>query len=61
MPLLKYFVTVGTILTVGLYALSTYLEPTSRETGARVAVAPTTATLLYFAPKPSDPIKISKR
>jgi hypothetical protein len=61
MPLLKYFLTVGTILTAGLLALSAYLEPTSRESAARVAVAPTTASLLSFAPKPPDPVKLSKR
>ncbi len=27
MPLLKYFIVVGTVLTFGLFALSTYLEP----------------------------------
>ena len=61
MPLLKYFLTVGTILTAGLYALSAYLEPDLRETAAKVAVAPTAASLLYFAPKPPDAVKTSKR
>ena len=61
MPLFKYFLTVGTVPTAGLLLLSSYLEPASPESGARVAVAPTTASLLYFAAKPSDPVKISKR
>jgi hypothetical protein len=51
MPLLRYFITVGTILTVGLFALSSYLEPLASEAGARVSVAPTTASLLYFGPQ----------
>ena len=50
MPLFRYFITVGTVLTVGLFALSAYLEPASMVAGARVSVAPTTATLLSFAP-----------
>jgi hypothetical protein len=61
MPLLKYFLTVGSILTAGLLALSAYLEPASRETAAKVAVAPTTASLLSFAAKASDPAKMTKR
>jgi hypothetical protein len=50
MPLFRYFITVGTILTVGLFALSAYLEPVSSDAGARVSVAPTTASLLAFGP-----------
>ena len=45
-------ITVGTILTVGLFALSSYLEPVASDAGARVSVVPTTASLLYFAPQP---------
>jgi hypothetical protein len=52
MPLLRYFITVGIILTVGLFALSSYLEPVASDAGARVSVVPTTASLLYFAPQP---------
>ena len=52
MPLLRYFLAVGTILTCGLFALNAYLEPVSSDAAARVSVAPTTATLLYFAPSP---------
>ena len=55
MPLFRYFITVGTVLTVGLFALSAYLEPVSSDAGARVSVAPTTATLLPFAPSPKKP------
>ncbi len=52
MPLLKYFLTVGTILTFGLIALNAYLEPVSSDAAARVSVVPTTASLLAFAPSP---------
>jgi hypothetical protein len=52
MPLLRYFLTVGVILTFGLFALNAYLEPVSSDAGARVSVVPTTASLLYFAPSP---------
>ncbi len=55
MPLFRYFITVGTVLTVGLFALSAYLEPVSSDASARVSVAPTTATLLSFAPSPKKP------
>jgi len=48
MPLLRYFVTVGAVLIIGLYALSAYLEPAASVASARVSVAPTTASLLYF-------------
>ena len=33
MPLFKYFVIVGTILIIGLFALSAYLEPVASELG----------------------------
>jgi hypothetical protein len=56
MPLLKYFLAVGTALTVGLFVLSAYLEPTPADTAAKVSAAPTTASVLYFA----APIKKSK-
>jgi hypothetical protein len=52
MPLFRYFVTVGTILTASLFAISAYLEPISLDAGARVSVAPTTASLIYLAPSP---------
>jgi hypothetical protein len=52
MPLLRYFLTVGTILTFGLFALNAYLEPVSSDAAARVSVVPTTTSLLYFAPSP---------
>jgi hypothetical protein len=54
MPLLRYFLTVGTILTCGLFILHAYLEPVS-DAAARVSVTPTTATLLVFAPAPKKP------
>ena len=50
MPLFKYFLTVGTILLSGLFALSEYLEPVSSDAAARVSVAPTTASVVYLAP-----------
>jgi hypothetical protein len=49
MPLFKYFVAVGAFLTLGLFALSAYLEPSSTDAAARVSVTPTTASL-YVAP-----------
>ena len=52
MPLLKYFLIVGTILTGGLFALSAYLEPQTLGSAARVSVTPTTASLLAIAPVP---------
>jgi hypothetical protein len=50
MPLLKYFLIVGTILTAGLFALSAYFEPQASATGAHVSVTPTTASLVAIAP-----------
>jgi hypothetical protein len=47
MPLFRYFVTVGALLTLGLFALSAYLEPTSSDAAARVSVSPTTTSLVY--------------
>ena len=47
MPLLRYLVTVGALLTLGLFALSAYLEPTSTDAAARVSVSPTTASVVY--------------
>jgi hypothetical protein len=58
MPLLKYFIAVGAALTVGLLTLSAYLEPVASEAGARVSVAPTTASLVAFAPSAVKPIQI---
>jgi hypothetical protein len=60
MPLLKYFLTVGAALTVGLFVLSAYLEPTPADTAAKVSAAPTTASVLYFAAPAAAPIKKSK-
>jgi len=50
MPLARYFLTVGAVLTVGLFLLNAYLEPASSRAAARVSVAPTTASLMYLAP-----------
>jgi hypothetical protein len=55
MPLFKYFVTVGAFLTLSLFALSAYLEPTSTAAGARVSVTPTTASLVVVGPAQSKP------
>jgi hypothetical protein len=52
MPLLKYFLAVGTVLTFGLFALSAYLEPVPVQGPVRLSVAPTTATLVPLAPTP---------
>jgi hypothetical protein len=57
MPLLKYFITVGTVLTLGLFAINAYLEPTPSGHAARVAVTPTGAALLHFAPAVVAPQK----
>jgi hypothetical protein len=50
MPLFKYFVTVGAVLTLGLFALNAYLDPGSNDGAARVSVTPTTASLVLIAP-----------
>jgi hypothetical protein len=55
MPLFRYFITVGTVLIVGLIALNAYLEPVSSDAGARVSVSPTTASLFNLAPSPKKP------
>jgi hypothetical protein len=55
MPLFKYFVTVGAFLTVGLFALSAYLEPNSKDAAARVSVTPSTASLVLIGPAQSKP------
>jgi hypothetical protein len=55
MPLFKYFVTVGAFLTLGLFALSAYLEPNSTDAAARVSVTPTTASLVLIGPAQSKP------
>ena len=51
MPLFRYFLTVGALLSLGLLALSAYLEPASRDAAARVSVTPTTASLAHIAPR----------
>jgi hypothetical protein len=57
MLILRYFITVGIALTLGLFALGNYLEPAASTAGARVAVAPTTASLVHFAPSPTKPVQ----
>jgi hypothetical protein len=52
MPVLKYFVAVGTVLTFGLFALNAYLEPVPANAPVRVSITPTTASLLFLAPAP---------
>jgi hypothetical protein len=56
MPLARYFLTVGTALTAGLFLLNAYLEPASSGAAARVSVAPTTTSLLYL-PLPTQKTK----
>jgi hypothetical protein len=51
MLILKYFLTVGTVLTIGLFLLSAHME--SGKTTSRPQ-APTTATLAV-APPPAKP------
>jgi hypothetical protein len=58
MPLLRYFITVGAVLTIGLLWLSSYLEPVASEAGARVSVTPTTASLIALAPALPKPTQI---
>src|SRR5437763_4505308 len=55
MPLLRYFLVVGTILIAALLAASAYLESQVPQTAARVAVNPTTASL-YIPPAPANPV-----
>jgi len=54
MPLLRYFLIVGAILTCGLFALSTYLEPVASDK-ARASVARSNTALLVFAPAEKPP------
>ena len=59
MPLLQYFITIGAVLTAGLFALSAYLDPAASEARARVSVAPTTASLIALAPALPKPTQIT--
>jgi hypothetical protein len=52
MPILRYFIAVGTVLTFGLFALNAYLEPVPANAPMRVSITPTTASLHYLAPAP---------
>jgi hypothetical protein len=58
MLILKYFATVGTVLTVAVLALSAYLEPSKSDAPARMPGSTTTASLFVAAPK-SQPQAIS--
>jgi hypothetical protein len=60
MPLFKYFVAVGAVLTLGLFALSTYLEPRPSGAAGHAAAASTTSSLLYFGPSPSKAAKMPR-
>jgi hypothetical protein len=53
-PLLRYFITVGAALAVGLLALGTYLGPASADRAAKVSKASSsTATLVkVWPPRP---------
>ena len=53
MPIIGYFLSVGMGLFLGLVALSAYLDPGVAERGAKLSMAPTTASVL--SAKPSDP------
>jgi hypothetical protein len=54
MPLLRYFLTVGAMLTAALFAASAYLESKAPVAAAHVSVAPTTASL-YIPPPATKP------
>jgi hypothetical protein len=55
MPVLRYFVIVGAVLTAALFAASAYLESRTSTAAARVSVAPTTASL-YIPPARLQPV-----
>ena len=59
MPLLKYFLTVGAVLMVGLFALNAYLEPEPSDAAAKVSVARDAADLRYGAQSPAEEIQIN--
>ena len=52
MLILKYFATVGAVLTAAILALSTYLEPSNPDEPVRVLHSATTDSLLIVTPKP---------
>ena len=52
MLVLKYFATVGTVLTAAILALSAYLEPSSPGAAARMPRSTTTASVFIVAPEP---------
>jgi hypothetical protein len=54
MPLLRYFLAVGTTLTAAILAASTYLESQAPTAAAHISVAPTTASL--YIPPPAKPV-----
>jgi hypothetical protein len=51
MLILKYFATVGTVLTAALLALSAHLAPSEPTAPARALRATTTSSLLIVTPK----------
>jgi hypothetical protein len=55
LPVLRYFITVGAALAVGIVALGTYLGPASSDRAANVSKASSsTATLVkVWPPRPS--------
>ena len=56
MPLLGYFLTVGTALIAALLAASPYFESKAPAAAARVSVNPTTASL-YIPPPPPKSVQ----
>ena len=52
---MRYFLTVGTLLTAGLLVVSAYLEAQTTDAAARVSVTPTTASL-YIPPARPQPV-----
>jgi hypothetical protein len=60
MPLFKYFVAVGAVLTLGLFAFSAYLEPRSSGATGHATASSVSSSLLYFGPSPSKAAKMPR-
>jgi hypothetical protein len=51
MPVLKYFLTMGPALTLGLFLLSAYLGPAAPDSAAKVSKTVTTASIMKLEPR----------
>jgi hypothetical protein len=60
MPLFKYFVVVGAVLTLGLFALSSYLEPRPSRTAGQASASSLTSSVMYFGQSPAKPAKMPR-